>query len=444
MHDAGSWSIPADRIIVVHGNDKHQLFSTLAEQVAGALPDPALSADEVRDLLWQREELLSTRLGTHVALPHAQVREAGETVVVIALCPEGIEYDARADEPVHLAVCVVGTEANHLDVLSSIATTLQKHGVLDALIAAARNGDREAARQTLADQTAAAAEPELPATTRSTADPRSATVWMHALALARDVGARCILLHVRNADAERYPVTEAFEGEVFVLTPDDLGLADRSGARAGGPSVGGLSVALLYALTEQRIRSTDVVVNVFGSRDPRTLDTVQVVDVEAAFRLFFSVSRELSLEASTHRVMLRVVEIAAELASEGREGKPVGALFVLGDLENVQPHCQQMLINPFKGYEASQRNVLDPGLTETVKELSRIDGAFVITDDGVLQSAGTYLRVDVDLPDLPPGLGARHAAAASITAVSEAVAVAISESTRQVSIFRHGKRVVVL
>jgi DNA integrity scanning protein DisA with diadenylate cyclase activity len=103
-----------------------------------------------------------------------------------------------------------------------------------------------------------------------------------------------------------------------------------------------------------------------------------------------------------------------------------------------------MLMNPFKGYDPRQRNILDPGLAETVKELSRIDGAFVITDDGAIETAGTYLRVDVDVEGLTPGLGARHTAAAAITAVSEAVAIAISESTRQVSIFRHGRRIVVL
>jgi DNA integrity scanning protein DisA with diadenylate cyclase activity len=212
---------------------------------------------------------------------------------------------------------------------------------------------------------------------------------------------------------------------------------------AGGGS-GGISISLLYALTERRIRQDDVIVNVYGSHDPGVVDSIQVTDVQAAFSLFFSVSRELDLGASTQRVMLRVVELAVELATEGREGKPTGALFVVGDSVEVGRHCQQMLMNPFKGYDEKHRNILDPGLTETIKELSRIDGAFVITDDGVIESAGTYLRVDVDIPELPSGLGARHTAAASITAVSEAVAVAVSESTRQVSIFRHGRRVVVL
>ena len=39
---------------------------------------------------------------------------------------------------------------------------------------------------------------------------------------------------------------------------------------------------------------------------------------------------------------------------------------------------------------------------------------------------------------LPQGLGARHHAAAGITAVTEAIAITVSESTGTVTIFRHG------
>lgn len=55
-----------------------------------------------------------------------------------------------------------------------------------------------------------------------------------------------------------------------------------------------IAISLLYALTEQRIRQNDVIVNVYGSYDPGVIDTIQVTDVEAALRRFFSVSRELS------------------------------------------------------------------------------------------------------------------------------------------------------
>ncbi len=425
-------------VVTVNGTGKERLFATLARAAAAEIE--AVDATQVEQRLWEREEMLSTRLGNELAMPHAQFAQIEDTIVIVALCPDGIVYDAHENEPVHLVFCIVGDQANHLDTLSSVAVTLQITGTLDALLDAAKTGDRDRAHRLL---TAQRHEEESVDRDESAArrSARAQRVWRQALDLAPLVGARCILLHTSSALAKGYQVPPELEAEVFVMTPEDLGMPNH--AMAGGGS-GSISISLLYALTEQRIRQNDVIVNVYGSYDPGIIDTIQVTDVEAAFRLFFSVSRELSLDASTQRVMLRVVEIAAELATEGREGKPTGALFVVGDSERVQTHCQQMLMNPFKGYDAGHRNILDPGLTETIKELSRIDGAFVITDDGVIESAGTYLRVDADIPTLPSGLGARHTAAAAITAVSEAVAVAISESTRQVSIFRHGRRVVVL
>ena len=424
---------------MVRGRDKRALFSSLANAVSQSLS--RLDPNRVAEALWERERLLSTRLGMHLAMPHAQFSDVSETVVIVALCPEGIEYDAHRNDPVHLAFCIAGEEANHLETLSNIAATLQEPGVIDGLVEAARAEDRKKAVTLMRARTATAGGGA--AAARRGAGSRQ--IWLHALTLSRDVGARCILLHAPPGHADHFQVPDEFSREVFVLTPEELGAPTGISPGATSGSVGGgLSLALLYALTEQRIKADDIIVNVYGSRDSAFLDTIQVVDVEAAFKLFFSVSRELALEAAVHRVMLRVVEIASQIAAEGREGKPVGALFVVGDLETVKPHCQQMLMNPFKGYESAQRNILDPGLTETIKELSRIDGAFVVADDGVIESAGTYLRVDADIGDLPSGLGARHAAAASITAVTEAIAIAVSESTRQVSIFRHGKRVVVM
>ncbi|RME36449.1 MAG: hypothetical protein D6788_11575, partial [Planctomycetota bacterium] len=127
------------------------------------------------------------------------------------------------------------------------------------------------------------------------------------------------------------------------------------------------------------------------------------------------------------------------LGSEGREGKPVGTLFVVGDAEGVRPLTRQLILNPFQGYPESQRNILDPNLTETVKELATIDGAFVIRGDGVIESAGTYLKAAGQTEfELPQGLGARHQAAAAITHLTRAIGVTVSESTGTVTVFRGG------
>lgn len=138
-------------------------------------------------------------------------------------------------------------------------------------------------------------------------------------------------------------------------------------------------------------------------------------------------------------VIERVVNIASELGHEGREGKPVGAMFVVGDSERVISLSRQLIINPLRGYEEHERNILDHALEETVKELSTLDGAFIVRGDGVIESCGTFLKTaSQDGYELPQGLGARHHAAAAITAVTESLAVTVSESTGTVSIFRNG------
>lgn len=147
-------------------------------------------------------------------------------------------------------------------------------------------------------------------------------------------------------------------------------------------------------------------------------------------------------EAIHPEVLGRVLEIAVELGSEGREGKPVGTLFVLGDHERVKPLTRQMILNPFFGYPEDQRNLLDGRLTETLKELATVDGAFLIRGDGVIESAGTFLKTSA-LPEegLPSGLGARHQAASGITLATDCVAITVSQSTGRVCVFRDGSLV---
>jgi diadenylate cyclase len=155
----------------------------------------------------------------------------------------------------------------------------------------------------------------------------------------------------------------------------------------------------------------------------------------------FSASTADPLPADvTPAVFERVLTLAGELGVEGREGRPVGTIFVIGDSDHVLAQSSQLVINPFHGYSESERNLLDPGLEETIKEFSAIDGAFVVRGDGVVMAAGRYLAPNYRLDGkLPQGLGTRHQAAAGITAVTLAVALCISQSTGTVSIFKEGR-----
>lgn len=136
-------------------------------------------------------------------------------------------------------------------------------------------------------------------------------------------------------------------------------------------------------------------------------------------------------------VVEQVMQLASELAREGRESKKVGALFVIGDTGRVLKHSRQVVLNPFAGHPPQERNVLDAGTWETMKEFCQIDGAIVIRDDGIVEAAGRYIEVR-DPTDLPSGLGGRHLAAAAVTTETKAIAITVSE-TGVLHIFRDGR-----
>jgi diadenylate cyclase len=130
-----------------------------------------------------------------------------------------------------------------------------------------------------------------------------------------------------------------------------------------------------------------------------------------------------------NRTLRRVVNLAVEIAREGREGRKIGTLFVVGDSEAVLRHSRPMILDPLYGHPHESKSIEDPNLRETLKELAQLDGAFVVSDDGTILSAARYIDAVSDHLELPLGLGSRHVAAASVSSRTEAVAVAVSESS---------------
>ncbi|MDD1673393.1 MAG: PAS domain S-box protein [Methanomicrobiales archaeon] len=131
--------------------------------------------------------------------------------------------------------------------------------------------------------------------------------------------------------------------------------------------------------------------------------------------------------------------ISMELSREGREGKPVGTIFLLGDAKNVLGKSKQLILNPFEGHPASARCIRNPDLKETIKELSQLDGAFVVSGDGVVEAAGRYITVDTSNATVPKGLGTRHASVAGITQATNAIGIVVSQSGGRISVFKDGR-----
>jgi DNA integrity scanning protein DisA with diadenylate cyclase activity len=168
------------------------------------------------------------------------------------------------------------------------------------------------------------------------------------------------------------------------------------------------------------------------------LDTMVIISVGEEWEIFHTKNQPRLTEHIKRVVFHQGLLIALELAAEGREGKPVGGLFVIGDHRNVLHHCEQNIFNPFKGYSENSRNILDETMRETIKNFAKLDGAFVVKGNGVIVSAGTHLKTVKPTHAIPQGLGARHAAAAGITSITRSIALTLSESTGTVRIWRRG------
>lgn len=139
-------------------------------------------------------------------------------------------------------------------------------------------------------------------------------------------------------------------------------------------------------------------------------------------------------------VLEHVVHLAVEIAREGREGRKIGPLFVLSDEKEVLKRSRPLILDPLLGHPEETKQICDPNMRETIKELAQLDGAFVVSGCGVALSAARYINASSLRIELPLGLGSRHVAAASITRDTCAVAIVVSESAI-VRIFNEGRLV---
>lgn len=273
----------------------------------------------------------------------------------------------------------------------------------------------------------------------------------HAHAIAREVGARVVLLYadvveddkdlsdlIQDVDFRvilvsrraRFQAPQGWEELCAIVRVPDITMT-----RAGQ-----IKVATLVAAAESLLRVGDRIVCLTGIDRSGIIDTIIVLDLGTELEMFaYSAADPLPPDV-TPAVFERLLTLASELGLEGREGRTVGSLFVLGDSEQVLAQSRQLVINPFHGYPECERNVLDPRLEETIKEFSAIDGAFIIRGDGVILSAGRYL-VPQKKPEtpIPQGLGTRHEAAAAITVTTGAITFCVSQSTGTISIFKQGR-----
>ena len=201
-----------------------------------------------------------------------------------------------------------------------------------------------------------------------------------------------------------------------------------------------ISHAILEAVADDFIPHRCRVVAFYSAIDPASLDSFSIVNLdEHLVRLSGRDLRQLESRVPLKTLKV-VVDLAVDIGWEGREGNPIGTLFVVGDTRKVLAMSRLVGFDPVRGYSRKERCLFDSKVREGIKEIAQLDGAIVISAEGIAESAARYLEsTSTSALSLSPGLGARHWTAAAISRMTSAIAVTVSQSTGTVRIFQNGE-----
>lgn len=275
------------------------------------------------------------------------------------------------------------------------------------------------------------------------------------------VDAGVLLLKSRNADALLLLLDGATDWKriaemtadvdkpiiVAVDQADDLegaaeaGLKPLSLNKEKAPLLERLQHALLEAAANEFIRVNGEVVAVYSGFQPGRLDSVSHLQLDERMRRLTTRDLQMIESRVPLKTLRAVIDLATQIGREGREGKPVGTLFVVGDTKKVLDHANDSGVDPFRGYNRKHRYLLDAKVQDDAKEVAQLDGAFVVSPDGVIERSRQMLEVSHEDLTMTKGLGARHWAAAAITRKTKAISIVVSQSTGTVRLYQDGNLV---
>jgi DNA integrity scanning protein DisA with diadenylate cyclase activity/mannitol/fructose-specific phosphotransferase system IIA component (Ntr-type) len=433
--------IAKSRIVDLKSTNFKDALSELLD-VCDLSNEKKLTKPKLLNDLLDREKQMTTYLGNNVCLPHTRVPMSRPYMICVGRCPHGLDYDGQNEyKEIRYVFLLIASERSrsYLYSLASLAKVFQDKVQMERLKNATELSDfrKEVKAVFGVDDT----KPKRSYNRFNT------LILREAAKIAK--GAKCSkVLVFGDTFGGGVDVGATFKGfKTLMVTQGTVDVGSEKSNIDAVLSVRSFSnqrfsqlrSAVLIGLTRGVISSSDRLCCVGGMPQSNQFDSVSVIDVEREFQTMLVQNSEMLPSSVKPEVIERVLAIATELAVEGREGHPVGCLFALGNSDKISEYTKPLILNPFYGYKDEDRNILNPFMDETVKELSSIDGAFIIRGDGVLISAGSLIHAPDYTHNLPSGLGSRHAAAASITQAVDCLCIVVSGSTGQVTLFRRGE-----
>jgi len=236
-----------------------------------------------------------------------------------------------------------------------------------------------------------------------------------------------VKLIVAGDTAEFLEGADAYDLDTVVLDTTDVPVYEK------------LTQALLEAVADDILVPGAAVVAIYSGFEAGKMDSISFIRLDEDLRRL-TVRDLRQLETKVPLDTLKaVLDLAVEIGREGREGKPVGTMFVVGDSRRVMTHSQPTVWDPVKGYSRKERNIHESRNREAIKEIAQMDGGFIVSADGTIESACRLISAPAANITLSKGLGTRHWAAAAITKATNAIAIVVSESNGTVRLFQNGE-----
>lgn len=120
--------------------DKESAMRAIAHLLT--MPEGEVNEETIYDVLIERERLASTGIGSGVAIPHGRYDGVDELRAAVAICPEGVDFEAVDRLPVRILVGIVGPKSmpqKHLAALAGVSRVLRRDEKREALLGAADN-----------------------------------------------------------------------------------------------------------------------------------------------------------------------------------------------------------------------------------------------------------------------------------------------------------------
>ena len=437
------------RIIDIKSDSLESALQELMDTIPARVLSDAQKKKTLENIL-ERERNMTTYLGNGICMPHTRIPGLKQKYIfAVGRCPNGLTFNSSTADiygKTRTLFLLISDEKvdSYLNVLNTISRSFTENKIAERLGMSQSLKEFSSILERAFDSGSRNdGEDQVHAKRKSIDEKTTALIMRSAAKIAKVSNCNAILLQGDVFD--EIPDLSRFFGDqkIIVMTEraalpvpdawDIINVRTFSSERFSQ-----LKSAIIIGMTRSILKITDRICCVGGIKDSNLADSVIVLDISKNFSDIFS-QKNLLPENIKPEVLERVIDLATELSVEGREGKPVGCIFVLGNDAELKPHLKQLILNPFNGYKPEDRNILNPFMSETVKEYSLIDGAFIIDENGIMVSAGTLIHTPDFKLHLPGGLGARHAAAYSISLMTNCIAIVVSSSTGYITMFRKGQ-----